>query len=497
MTMLAPNTLKLCTEPPGNEYFSQINDLPLVEQRQLNVSSELVLQAAGVCAECINQSDCREDAIRWSYGQRMRNWYAPVVVNVLGGLLLQKTPDGKQLSEVPSLPDDRSVFDHESAELTAPEGSEMRETEIELTKNEIIERERPPSVITIVSSKKGSQSTPQTNGHLTGNRENGTKKQKKPNRGSEAAISASLDDDVRLYLTRIGRYPLLTAEEEITLAKQIEAGRDARNELAELENNPGDENLSRIVSLRRTIRIGDSAYKTFTEANLRLVVSQAKRYRQQGMEFLDLIQEGNLGLMHAVDLYDWRRGFKFSTYAMAWIRQAIKRGIDDKAAAIRRPVHRADDHWAVTKATKRIQEVGEEVTDEKLAYETTMNVAKIRELKKDPYVAKSLSDTVGSDSDTELGDRIEDRNVAPVDESIMTQSMIELLKRYLDKLSTSRNRDILKYRYGIVDGERKSLDEIGTIYNLSRERIRQIESVAISELRGIIRRHGLEFSDFV
>ena len=287
------------------------------------------------------------------------------------------------------------------------------------------------------------------------------------------------EDLVRLYLNDIGRYDLLTKDAEACLAQDIEAGRLARDELGGAEGiSP-----SRRRELRRLVRVGDDATQTFVKANLRLVVSIAKKYQAGDLPLLDLVQEGNLGLIHAVEKFDWRKGFKFSTYATWWIRQAITRGIANTGRTVRLPVHAGDLLVRVTKARGRLEgTLGRRPTIAELAADLGLEEHRVVEILR--YVAEpmSLSEPLRLDSDAELGDVVEDRSaVSPFDAAAASLLSDEVAKMLgvLDE----RERVILQLRFGLDRGEPRTLDEVGIHFKLTRERIRQIEARAMSKLR--------------
>ena len=287
------------------------------------------------------------------------------------------------------------------------------------------------------------------------------------------------EDLVRLYLNDVGKHPLLSKDDEARLAQTIEAGRDARNELA------GTEGLTslRRRELRRLIRHGDEATDTFVKANLRLVVSIAKRYQSADVPLLDLVQEGNLGLIHAVEKFDWRKGFKFSTYATWWIRQAITRGIANTGRTVRLPVHAGDLLNRVTKARSRLEsQLGRRPTTAELAADLGTEKHKVVEILR--YVSEplSLSEPLRADSDGELGDIVEDRSaVSPFEAAAAALLPAEVAKMLL--VLDDRERAILQLRFGLDCGQPRTLDEVGVHFNLTRERIRQIEARAMSKLR--------------
>ena len=288
------------------------------------------------------------------------------------------------------------------------------------------------------------------------------------------------EDLVRLYLTDIGQYPLLTKEGEVRLAQQIEGGVEARAEM----DRAGDKvTPAKRRELRRAIRHGDEAERTFVQSNLRLVVSIAKKYQASGLPLLDLIQEGNLGLMHAVEKFDWRKGFKFSTYATWWIRQAITRGIANTGRTIRLPVHAGDTLARLQKARSRLEhKYGRPATLSELAAEVEMPEDKVTEALRFAAEPLSLSEPLREDGDAELGDVVPDPGAESPFEKAATSLLPEEISRLLAPLD-EREREILKLRFGLDRGEPRTLEEVGEHFNLTRERIRQIEARAMSKLR--------------
>ena len=288
------------------------------------------------------------------------------------------------------------------------------------------------------------------------------------------------EDLVRLYLSDIGQYPLLTKDGEVELAKAIEAGTAAK---AEMEAADGSLTAARKRELRRLIRTGEEAELAFVQSNLRLVVSIAKKYQASGLPLLDLIQEGNLGLIHAVEKFDWRKGFKFSTYATWWIRQAITRGIANTGRTIRLPVHAGDVLSRLQKARFRLETtLGRPATLLELAEELDMPVAKVTEAMRYAADTLSLSEPLRADGDAELGDMIEDRGAESPFDAAAVALLPEQINRLLGPLD-ERERQILKLRFGLDRGEPRTLEEVGEHFNLTRERIRQIEARAMSKLR--------------
>jgi RNA polymerase sigma factor (sigma-70 family) len=287
------------------------------------------------------------------------------------------------------------------------------------------------------------------------------------------------EDLVRLYLTDIGQYPLLTKADEARLAQEIEARRLADGELAR-----GDELLpAHRRELRRTVARGVEAERCFVQSNLRLVVSIAKRYQASGLPLLDLVQEGNLGLIHAVEKFDWRKGFKFSTYATWWIRQAITRGIANTGRTIRLPVHAGDTLARVQKAQARLEfQLHRPATLAELARETGLPEDKLLDALRFRSEPLSLSEPLREDGDAELADVIADRSAASPFEMAATALLPMEIDRLLAPLD-ERERHILRLRFGLDRGEPRTLEEVGESFHLTRERIRQIEARAMSKLR--------------
>ncbi len=278
----------------------------------------------------------------------------------------------------------------------------------------------------------------------------------------EAAVDVSvpegisIDDPVRMYLKEIGKVPLLTAEEEIAIAKQLESGTPEEKE---------------------------EAKRKLSEANLRLVVSIAKRYVGRGMLFLDLIQEGNLGLIKAVEKFDYTKGFKFSTYATWWIRQAITRAIADQARTIRIPVHMVETINKLIRVSRQLlQELGREPSPEEIAKEMGISEAKVREIIKIAQEPVSLETPIGEEEDSHLGDFIPDDDAPAPAEAASFALMKEQLLEVLDTL-TPREEKVLRLRFGLDDGHQRTLEEVGRVFNVTRERIRQIEAKALRKLR--------------
>ncbi len=300
----------------------------------------------------------------------------------------------------------------------------------------------------------------------------------------------SIEDPVRMYLKEIGKVPLLSAEEEIELAKNMEAGAVAKEKITILKKRQEsaseeekEELEEEIKALQKDLDAGDMAKKRLAEANLRLVVSIAKRYVGRGMLFLDLIQEGNLGLIKAVEKFDYRKGYKFSTYATWWIRQAITRAIADQARTIRIPVHMVETINKLIRVSRQLlQELGREPSPEEIAAEMNMPVERVREILKISQEPVSLETPIGEEEDSHLGDFIQDDNVpVPADAAAFT-----LLKEQLEEVLgtlTEREQKVLTLRFGLEDGRARTLEEVGKEFNVTRERIRQIEAKALRKLR--------------
>ena len=288
------------------------------------------------------------------------------------------------------------------------------------------------------------------------------------------------EDLVRLYLTDIGQFTLLTKADEVRLAQAIEVGSAAR---ADLEIGARDLTAARKRELKRQIRSGDEATDAFVESNLRLVVSIATKYQASGLPLLDLIQEGNLGLMHAVEKFDWRKGFKFSTYATWWIRQAITRGIANTGRTIRLPVHAGDTLARLQKARSRLElRFGRPPTQRELSIEVELPEDKVTEALRFALEPLSLSEPLREDGDAELGDVVRDGAAESPFEVAATALLPEEIARLLSPLD-EREREILRLRFGLDRGEPRTLEEVGEHFNLTRERIRQIEARAMSKLR--------------
>jgi len=295
--------------------------------------------------------------------------------------------------------------------------------------------------------------------------------------------SFGTDDPVRMYLKEIGKVNLLSSEEEIALAQDMGAGTAAKEQLEEMEKS-GEEIPDEVrAQLNKTIKRGERAKQRLAEANLRLVVSIAKRYVGRGMQFLDLIQEGNLGLIKAVEKFDFTKGFKFSTYATWWIRQAITRAIADQARTIRIPVHMVETINKVIRVSRQLlQELGHDPSPEEIAEEMSMPVERVREILKIAQEPVSLETPIGEEEDSHLGDFIPDEDASEPAEAASFTLLKEQLVEVLSTL-TPREEKVLKLRFGIEDGRTRTLEEVGKEFNVTRERIRQIEAKALRKLR--------------
>ena len=302
-------------------------------------------------------------------------------------------------------------------------------------------------------------------------------------RNEAANVTILTGDPVRMYLKEIGKVPLLTAAEEIDLAMKIEAGVAAAAELDKAEEEGRELERREKRRLGRVEQVGIDAKQQLIEANLRLVVSIAKRYVGRGMLFLDLIQEGNLGLIRAVEKFDYTKGFKFSTYATWWIRQAITRAIADQARTIRIPVHMVETINKLVRIQRQLlQELGREPTPEEIGKEMGLPAERVREIQKISQEPVSLETPIGEEEDSQLGDFIED-DAAVVPPDAASFSMLqEQLSKVLDGLA-ERERKVISLRFGLEDGHPRTLEEVGREFGVTRERIRQIESKTLAKLR--------------
>ncbi len=295
--------------------------------------------------------------------------------------------------------------------------------------------------------------------------------------------SFGTDDPVRMYLKEIGKVNLLSSDEEIELARDMVSGNAAKEQMEEM-TRAGEEIPEEVQSqLDLAIKKGERAKQRLAEANLRLVVSIAKRYVGRGMQFLDLIQEGNLGLIKAVEKFDYTKGYKFSTYATWWIRQAITRAIADQARTIRIPVHMVETINKVIRVSRQLlQELGHDPTPEEIAAEMSMPVERVREILKIAQEPVSLETPIGEEEDSHLGDFIPDEDASEPAEAASFTLLKEQLVEVLSTL-TPREEKVLKLRFGIEDGRTRTLEEVGKEFNVTRERIRQIEAKALRKLR--------------
>ncbi|WP_367272240.1 RNA polymerase sigma factor RpoD [uncultured Dysosmobacter sp.] len=298
----------------------------------------------------------------------------------------------------------------------------------------------------------------------------------------------SIDDPVRMYLKEIGKVPLLSPDEEVTLAQAMSAGNAAAERLEALKaaREAGEAveiTAEEEAALKKDHKAGEAAKQKLAEANLRLVVSIAKRYVGRGMLFLDLIQEGNLGLIKAVEKFDYTKGYKFSTYATWWIRQAITRAIADQARTIRIPVHMVETINKVIRVSRQLlQELGHDPSPNEIAAEMNMPVDKVREILKIAQEPVSLETPIGEEEDSHLGDFIPDEGASEPSEAASFTLLKEQLMDVLSTL-TPREEKVLKLRFGIEDGRTRTLEEVGKEFNVTRERIRQIEAKALRKLR--------------
>ena len=309
-------------------------------------------------------------------------------------------------------------------------------------------------------------------------------KAKKPKRRSTAGTLHTLTSDpVRMYLKEIGKVPLLTARQEVDLAMKIEAGAEATRQLDEARQRSIELPPAEDRRLHRVEMTGLTAKKQLVEANLRLVVSIAKRYVGRGMLFLDLIQEGNLGLIRAVEKFDYTKGYKFSTYATWWIRQAITRAIADQARTIRIPVHMVETINKLIRVQRQLlQDLGREPSPDEIGEKMEMTAERVREILKISQEPVSLETPIGEEEDSQLGDFIEDGDAIVPPEAASFSMLQEQLANVLDGLS-ERERRVIELRFGLLDGHPRTLEEVGREFGVTRERIRQIESKTLSKLR--------------
>jgi len=360
---------------------------------------------------------------------------------------------------------------HEQADL-APTAVEV--TEAEPAATSLVKEAKPDAVAPVV--------TPAVR------RRTGEPRGDDDGRASGTAFGS---DPVRAYLKEIGKVSLLRPDQEVSLARRVEAGLHASERISALEANFGELAQSEVLQAEAlVVADGLQAKELLIEANLRLVVSIAKRYRNRGMAFLDLIQEGNLGLMRAVDKFDYTKGFKFSTYATWWIRQAITRAIADQARTIRIPVHMVETINKVTRMQRSmLQELGREPTAEEIGQKLEITAERVREIQRIGQDTVSLEQPMG-DEDFSLSDVIEDEDaIMPLDAA--TRSMLnEAIKNALDQLS-DREQEVMRLRFGLDDGQMRTLEEVGRVFGVTRERIRQIEAKTLAKLRHPMRSQPL------
>lgn len=305
------------------------------------------------------------------------------------------------------------------------------------------------------------------------------------------ASTIKIDDPVRMYLKEIGQIPLLTHELEIKYAVQVSNGRYAKEQLDEYEQGILDLEEADIEELRETLRIAAQAKNKLVEANYRLVVSIAKRYVGRGLLFLDLIQEGNMGLMRAVDKFDYEKGFKFSTYATWWIRQAITRAVADQARTIRIPVHMVETINKMIRIQRQlIQDLGRDPVIEEIAEKMGITPEKVQNIQRIAKEPISLEAHVGEEEDSSLGDFISDPNALTPHEYMLQEMVKKTLDEVLETL-TDREEKVLRLRYGLFDGKNHTLEEVGREFGVTRERIRQIEAKALRKLRSPSRQNKL------
>ncbi len=302
-------------------------------------------------------------------------------------------------------------------------------------------------------------------------------------RGIDASTVMLTGDPVRMYLKEIGKVDLLTAADEVDLAMKIEAGLEATKQLEAADRGETTLTRAEMRRLTRVEQVGLEAKQALISANLRLVVSIAKRYVGRGMLFLDLIQEGNLGLIRAVEKFDYEKGFKFSTYATWWIRQAITRAIADQARTIRIPVHMVETINKLVRVQRQLlQDLGRDPTPEEIGAEMDMSADRVREIQKISQEPVSLETPIGEEEDSQLGDFIEDSQAVVPPDAASFSMLQEQLAQVLDSLA-DRERKVIELRFGLVDGHPRTLEEVGREFGVTRERIRQIESKTLAKLR--------------
>ena len=365
-------------------------------------------------------------------------------------------------------PDSVEAIDEAEAELVKADSAES--VNVDQTEEDLLEG-IPEEELKAASDVVLPKVTPRTKSKTT------------RRRTADAGVTMLTGDPVRMYLKEIGKVPLLTAAEEIDLAMKIEAGVAATTELERAEDEGVELPRREMRRLSRIEQVGLDAKQQLIEANLRLVVSIAKRYVGRGMLFLDLIQEGNLGLIRAVEKFDYKKGFKFSTYATWWIRQAITRAIADQARTIRIPVHMVETINKLVRIQRQLlQDLGREPTPEEIGEEMGLTAERVREIQKISQEPVSLETPIGEEEDSQLGDFIED-DAAVVPPDAASFSMLqEQLSKVLDGLA-ERERKVISLRFGLEDGHPRTLEEVGREFGVTRERIRQIESKTLAKLR--------------
>jgi RNA polymerase primary sigma factor len=426
-----------------------------------------------------------------------------------GGVDLPDAPSDSlaPISHVVALPPGVSQVDFEAALVTGREKGQLTQAEliealhtVELTPEvltTLIDRVTAEGVALVpdeeedlvleVAPPKAVRAVPKSNGAV---RADARREANGKRTATSGDTSGSSEDPVHTYLKEIGRVPLLNAELEVEIAKAIEEGNAAAarlvaNELALAGEGPETDLLDAggIARCKRLKRNGLKAKDELIEANLRLVVSIAKRYRNRGLAFLDLIQEGNLGLMRAVDKFDHTKGFKFSTYATWWIRQAITRAIADQARTIRIPVHMVETINKVVWAQRQLlQELGREPTIEEVALRVELPMERVREILRINQDTVSLEQPVGDEDDFNLSDLIEDRG-AVVPDDAATRSLLDAAVREALGHLSEREQDVVRLRFGLDDGKIRTLEEVGREFGVTRERVRQIESKTLAKLR--------------
>ncbi|QRP43923.1 RNA polymerase sigma factor [Amycolatopsis sp. FDAARGOS 1241] len=383
----------------------------------------------------------------------------------------------------------------DEAELDSPDLSDLEEVEVDVVDETVNDEVSDDDSDSDDDDDSEEAETPAARRRSTAADKNTTKSSDNPDfvwdeEESEALRQARKDaeltasaDSVRAYLKQIGKVALLNAEEEVELAKRIEAGLYA----AERVRTAEEEGEKLVTQMRRDlkwiVRDGERAKNHLLEANLRLVVSLAKRYTGRGMAFLDLIQEGNLGLIRAVEKFDYTKGYKFSTYATWWIRQAITRAMADQARTIRIPVHMVEVINKLGRIQRELlQDLGREPTPEELAKEMDISPEKVLEIQQYAREPISLDQTIGDEGDSQLGDFIEDSEAVVAVDAVSFTLLQDQLQSVLQTLS-EREAGVVRLRFGLTDGQPRTLDEIGQVYGVTRERIRQIESKTMSKLR--------------